>query len=77
MLHECHVIYSVRYYPQFHVNGRSWNILPVDTGALLYAVKITQSFRQLGVPLLLFFMCCPQQHVLPFAVKNFDAHAVE
>jgi hypothetical protein len=24
------------YYPQFHVTGRPWNVLPTDTAALLY-----------------------------------------
>jgi hypothetical protein len=37
MLHEYHVIYSLRYYPRFtRTRGRSWNVLPVDTGAMLY-----------------------------------------
>jgi len=31
MLHEYHVIYSIWYYPQFHIN-----VLPADTLALLY-----------------------------------------
>jgi hypothetical protein len=31
-------MYSVAYYPRFHVTarGKSWNVLPVDKGALLY-----------------------------------------
>jgi hypothetical protein len=41
MLHEYHVVYSFRYYSRFHVTvvcnrGRSWNVLPMDTGTLLY-----------------------------------------
>jgi hypothetical protein len=36
LLHEYHVIYSVRYCLRFHVTAvRSWNVSPVDTGALL------------------------------------------
>jgi hypothetical protein len=40
MLHEYHVIYSVRYYPWFHVTagnrGRSCDVSPVNAGTHLY-----------------------------------------
>jgi hypothetical protein len=40
MLHEYNDIYSVRYYTRFNLSAvLSWNVLPVDTGVLLYYSK--------------------------------------
>jgi hypothetical protein len=46
MLHKYHIIYSARYYLQFHVTvDNNWNVLPVDMGAHLYILTLHFSVK--------------------------------